>query len=183
MNILKSVNDEQRKALKTIFDLQISEYSSHNNYVKWHPATTYRSGEDLLNDFQTNSINVIKDSSDREMMHVFAFSFKNVRKFYRILNLNNKELLNTNRYLGIRVLENTIIPMHYDTGRNMVREHLTHSITLRGQDSIINFSDKNDGSKLLSFSGLVDWSFYPTRMPHGAITSTESLDILQISME
>ena len=183
MNILKSISDEQRQALKNIFDLQISEYSSYSNYVKWHLATTYLNGEDLINNFEVDSINVIRDYSDREMMHVFSFSFKNVKKFYKILNLSNKEFLNANRYVGIRVLENTTVPMHYDTGRNKIREHLIQSITLRGHDSVVSFSDKNDGSKLLNFHGLVDWSFFPTRMPHGAITGSEPLDILQISME
>lgn len=183
MNILKSISDEQRQALKNIFDLQISEYSSYSNYVKWHPATTYLDGEDLLNNFKIDSINIIRDSLDKEMMHIFSFSLTYVKRMYKVLNIADKRFLDPRRYSATRIFANRLIPMHFDTNRNPIREQLTYTITLRGIDSAVSFSDKKDGSKLFSFYGLVDWSFFPTRMPHGAITGSEPLDILQISME
>ena len=183
MNILKPVSDEQRNELKAIFDSQISEYSSYSDYVKWHPATTYLNGEDLLNTFKVDSINVVRDSSDKEIMYVFSFNLNYVKRIYKVLGITDRKFVNPRRYAAIRVFANKVIPMHFDTNKNAVREQLTHTITLRGVDSVVSFSDKNDGSKLLNFYGLVDWSFYPTRMPHGAITGSEPLDILQISME
>lgn len=183
MNILKSISSEQREKLKTIFDLQLGEYSSYSNYVKWHPATTYLNGEDLINSFKTDTINIIRDYSDREMMHIFAFSLKYVKEIYKILDISDRRFLDPRRYSATRVLANGVIPMHIDTNKNAIREQYTYTITLRGADSTVNFSDKKDGSKIFSFYGLVDWSFYPTRMPHGAVTCSETLDILQISME
>lgn len=131
------------------------------------------------NNYTPGSLNIVRDSKNKPLMGVFNFDQKHTIRLFRILELTKfRPQIN-----GIKVYANTELPMHLDLNHGEIgRNFPIYSIMLTGKKSMVFFSNKADGSRLVSIPSLSEFVMFPTQMIHGALTFEEDLDILQIQL-
>jgi len=180
MFILPTIDENKRLELKKIFESQYQTFTVFSEYIKWHKTDKFLDSQDHINKFRFESINLIRNYENKEIMHWFSFNIKNVLKICKILNLDTDKFKDPSRYAAGRILPYCTVPMHVDPNFTGNREYCIFSIALNGKDSQVYFSNSRDGSKKVCIPGIFDWAFYPTLIEHGTITQSESLDLIQI---
>lgn len=170
--------EEQRTALKTIFDEQYKSYNTINELLQF-PVGDYAHDYIYHNTFQRGVINMIRNSDGTPLMCVFSFSPRNEIKIYRELGLSaSRSPVN-----GLRVFPHQTVAMHIDANRGEIgRNNPIYSVVVNGSDGCVYMSNKQDGTRLVAIPGLQQFVMVPTDIEHGASSGAESYDLLQIQL-
>jgi hypothetical protein len=179
INDVIRITDEIRSNLGNIFKSQYNEIENITSEFLTYKDTVYSGSFDYHNYYKEGHNNIVRAVDNKPMMSVFNFNIKNTVKIFRLLQLEKfKPQLS-----GIRVYANTNLPMHLDLNRGEVgRDHPIYSIMLTGKGSMVFFSNKSDGSRLVAVPAFSEFIMYPTHMQHGALTYEEDMDVLQIQL-
>ncbi len=173
------VTTEIRAALADLFFQQYALVEENVQKLFSFGEGDYARIGEYFNKISYEHNNVVYDCRGKPLMSVFAFSGK---RFLRIEKLFGKKDL---KILGLRVFKNSVIPLHVDpnygsTGRD---NPILFLVVAGSKGCRIYFSNRQDGTKQVMIPGLSQFVMAPTEIEHGAFSSDQDMDIVQITVD